>query len=242
MANMDLMDRLLATIRINVPGVTAQALNLELFNVIDEFFRRTSAWRYFADVVLSTDTIQYPIFPPSGSDLVRVISSYYRDRPVQSTGGGGSSVVTQSGRIVGVSQPDGDVVFTPNVTGTSGGVFAYSLFFPNYIELTIPPDNEAAQFPLTLVMALTLNFQCLEDEPNEWPLEEWMFSEFHQPWVEGVLAKLMGQISKPYSNPTMATYHAKRFRNFMAQAKQTAARGYTYNTPNWRFPGWAAQR
>lgn len=243
MANMDLMDRLLATVRLNVPGVTQQALSLELFNTIDEFFRQSSAWRFETTIGLVEGDVQYPIFPPSGSDLVQVMGAEYKGSPVPPIGNDGQgSVVRQRGRIVGFPEVDGDATFVPNVVNAPGGVFSYSIFFPSYITLDVPPSSEAAQYPFHLLLALTLNYQVLEDEPNTWPLEEWMFSTFHEAWVSGTLGRLMGSIAKPYTNPAMAAYHGKRFRKFMARAKQTAARGYVFNKPNWRFPAWAAQR
>lgn len=242
MSNMDVMDRLTSTLRIRVPGIPEQALNLELFNTIDEFFRQTSAWRWASSVPLDPGLQQYPIFPPAGSDLVQVMGVEFRGSRVNpiSTDSDGSTVATQRGRITGVATPpDYDTMFEPNVTASPGGVFQYAIFFPSYITIDIPPSEDAAQYPLNLLLALTLNYQCLEDDPNEWPLEEWMFSTFHETWVDGTLGRLMSQISKPYSNPVMAKYHMQRFRKFLGRAKQTAARGYVYDKPVWQFPRFA---
>ena len=52
-------DRLLQTLKVHVPGVTDDMLNLELFNVMDEFFRRTSAWQYRSDITLVEDITEY---------------------------------------------------------------------------------------------------------------------------------------------------------------------------------------
>ena len=242
MSNMDLMDRLLATIRIRIPTVTAQALNLELFNTIDEFFRGSNAWRWGSAVPLDPGLMQYPLFPPAGSDLVQVMGVEYRGSPVNpiATDPDGTTINTQRGRISGEAvPPDYDTTFEPNVTVSPGGVFQYAVYFPRYITIDIPPSEAAAEFPLNVLLALTLNYQCLEDDPNEWPLEEWMFGTFHEAWAEGVQGRLMSQISKPYSSPAMAQYHMKRFRKFTARAKQTAERGYVFDKPVWRFPRWA---
>jgi hypothetical protein len=241
MSNMDVMDRLLATARARVPGATAELLKLELFNTVDEFFRQSSAWRWESEVPLIAGTQQYPIFPPSGSDMVQVMGVSYRGRPVPTyTDSGQGSVVRQRGRIVGFpTPPDYDALFTPDVVSSPGGVFSYSIFFPNYIELDIPPSEDAATSPVQLLLALTLNYQVLEDAANEWPLEEWMYGAFHEAWLEGLQSRMMSQISKPWTNPVMAKYHGQRFRKFTGRAKQTAERGYVFNKPNWRFPQWA---
>jgi hypothetical protein len=220
MANMDYMDRLLSTVRVRLPGATQAATNLELFNTIDEFFRQTNAWRYESTFALVESEIQYPIFPPAGSDMVQVLGVEHRGMAVApSTDTGEGSVVRQRGRIIGFPDANSDTLFEPDVTSA-----------------------DATQFPMSMLLSLTLNYQCLEDEPNEWPLQEWMHATFGEAWIEGVQARMMSQINKPYSNPTMATYHAKRFRKLMGRAKQTASRGYVYSKPNWRFPGFAAQR
>ena len=241
MANMDLMDRLIATLRMRIPGVTEQALNLELFNTIDEFFRQTNAWRWASSVPLDAGMQTYPIFPPSGSDMVQVMGVEFRGSPVNPipVDGGGASV-SMGGRLVGTTAPpEWDVTFEPNVVASPGGIFQYAIYYPTYITLDIPPSSDAALYPLNLLLALTLNYQCLEDPPNEWPLEEWMYSTFHEAWSDGTMGRMLSQISKPWSNVQVGAYHMKRFRKFCGRAKQTSDRGYVYNAPNWRFPRWA---
>src|SRR5262245_35673070 len=153
MSNMDLMDRLLATIRIRLPAVTAQALNLELFNTIDEFFRQTSAWRWETSIPLTFNEKQYPIFPPGGTDLVQVLGAEYKGSPVPPLNAEGGTTVRQRGRIVGAPlPPDFDALFTPSETESPGGVFRYSIFFPSYINLDIPPSQDAAGFPFNLLL------------------------------------------------------------------------------------------
>ena len=48
-------------------------IQLQLFNVMDEFFRRTSTWRYANDITLTEDT-QYDLSVPSGAVVVRALS------------------------------------------------------------------------------------------------------------------------------------------------------------------------
>ena len=52
-------DRLMQTLRVYVPGVTDEMIELELFNMMDEFFRRTSAWRFESDIEMVEDITEY---------------------------------------------------------------------------------------------------------------------------------------------------------------------------------------
>lgn len=240
MAGMDVADRLLATLRIRAPGVSQQNLNLELFNALDEFFTDSSAWRWESAIPLVADDQEYPIFPPAGTDLVQVMGVKHNEAPVppQSTDPN-DTTIKQRGRIAGLPLADSDTLFEPNDTQSPGGVFRYSLYFPKYISIDVPPDAAAQQFPLVLILALKLNYQALEDDPNEWPLETYMWSQYHEGFMDGTLARLMSQINKPYSNPTMAQYHMKRFRKFTNRAKQVAISGNLFDQQNWTFPRWA---
>jgi hypothetical protein len=237
-SSVDLMDRITATAKVRLPGLTNAALNLELFNTLQEFFNDSNAWRYNIDVPLTFGTLEYPIFPPNGSSLVQIMDAEYKGRPLSQTptsdSGGSVSLV---GLITGdVNPATADTLFTPDVTGSPGNVFTYSIFFPKYITLDIPPSEEAATVPITLSMSLRMSPDTVALDPNEWPLEEWMVDAFHEAWMDGLQGRLMSQINKPYFNIQMSVYHMKRFRKFISRAKQTAERGYVYNATNWRYP------
>jgi hypothetical protein len=237
-SSVDLMDRIIATAKMRLPGLTSAALNLELFNTLQEFFNDSNAWRYDIQVPLTAGTMEYPIFPPAGSALVQIMDAEYNGRPLPQTpvSDTGSSV-NLVGLITGQVNPaSSDTLFTPDVTGSPGNVFTYAVFFPKYITLDIPPSDDAATLPITLSMSLRMNPESVALDPNEWPLEEWMVDAFHEPWMDGVQGRLMSQINKPYSNIPVSAYHMKRFRKFIARAKQTAEKGYVYNATNWRYP------
>lgn len=239
MANMDVADRLLATLRLRIPAATKAGINLELYNTMDEFFTDTNAWRWESSVALQTDVTNYPIFPPAGTDLVRVMGLTHKGTALAPLQEDTEITVRQQGRIVGTPFPDGDAQFEPNEIVQAGGIFRYSLFFPKYITIDVPPSEEATQAPIKVLLALKLNMQCLEDEPNEWPVEEWMWSTFHEAFLDGTLGRMFSATSKPYSNPQLAQYHMKRFRKFIGRGRQEAQRGYIFNQQRFRFPKWA---
>jgi hypothetical protein len=235
-------DRILQTLRVHVPGVTDELLNLELFNVMDEFFRRTSAWQYKAEIALIENIVEYGFAVPADSVVVRLMGVTHQNIPVPSataTGVVQTSVGTIEPEMV---FPDGDISVEPARTDLEGGIFSYAIYRPNYISLTSTPDAEARKYPLEAVLALTLARGCLECDCGDWSIEEWMWDMYFQDFLDGTLGRLYGMPAKPWANPTIAVYHGRRFRSQMAYRKQEALRGFTYNqpAPGWRFPrnGW----
>ena len=110
-------DRLLQTIQVHAPGVTTEMISLELFNAMDEFFKRTSAWRHKDDVKLEKGVIEYSYGVPSGAELVRMIGITHNGIPVPFAGQGGTSAVTGTGKLdPALVFPDGDAMFEPVVS------------------------------------------------------------------------------------------------------------------------------
>jgi hypothetical protein len=66
---------------------------------------------------------------------------------------------------------------------------------------------------------------------------------FERYWYEhimdGALSKLLSQQDKPYTNPQLAGYHGKRFRNGISQARDMAQRQFSNSERGWSYPAWA---
>ena len=232
-------DRLLQTIRVQVPGVTDELISLQMFNVMDEFFRRTSAWLYNCDITLVEDVTEYGFVTPSDTTVVRLMGVAHQNVSVPSTASTGL-IQNSVGTLESEFQfPDGDVSVAPAVSDIVGGVFSYAIYRPNYISITSLPDAEARKYPLEVVLALSLARQCLECDCGDWALEEWMWDMYFDAFLDGTLSRLYGMPMKPWASVAHATYHGKRFRNHMAFRKQEALRGFTYGQQIWRFPRWA---
>lgn len=235
-ASMQDIDRLLNTLRNRVPGVTDAVMQLELFNAIDDHLRRTNAYRWDTDIQLQLDSVQFPIFPPGGTTLVRILTAEHNGFPVGIADQ--SSVIDPIGKIQSdLTDVDGGVHFDPDVTSSPGGVFQYSVFFPQYLTLTNPPSVEAVQFPFRIVMSLTLDPVNLEDDARDWPLPIWMFARYFEDWINGAQARIYSMASKPWTNDKLALMHLRLANRAVAMAKQESDRGFAYNTPSWRFPG-----
>lgn len=233
-------ERLLQSLRVHVPGATDPLIELEMFNVMDEFFRRTSAWNYNTDIMLVEDHYEYPLGTPANTNVVRMMGVTHQNLPVPSTIGTG--VVQSSVGTLDPSElfPDGDVAIDPAESDLSANLFTYAIYRPGYITVTALPDADARQYPLKAIMALSLARTCLETECGDWALEEWMWDMFFPDWYDGTLARLYAMPAKPWSSTPHSVYHGKRFRNHMAYRKQEGVRGFIWNQPTWRFPtrGW----
>ena len=234
-------DRILQTLRVTVPGAPDPMLELALFNVIDEFLRRTSAWVYQTQIVMQDGVDEYPVPTPGNAVIVRTLGVSYNGQPVVPV----SSSVSQSstGTLIPKDiRPDGDALFTPfsSDINASTGLFSYSLFRPNYISINNQPTGNDRQYPLVLNLVLSVAKQCLECDCGDWDIPEWMWDMYFDVWEDGTVARLFAMPAKPWSNLVLAQYHSKRFRNKMAFRKQEIARGFVYNSPAWRFPqsGW----
>lgn len=234
-------DRLMQTLRVDLPGSGDELLQLQLFNVIDEFCRRTNAWRQETDITLEEGVVEYGLGIPADSAIVRVMGVSQNGVPVPPSNLPGITV--SSIGFIDAEQvfPDGDALFAPATTGTEGGVLAWAVFRPDYLVVTSPPTEEARKYPFNAIVALTIAKSCLECDCGDWALPEWMFDMYFQDWLDGVQGRMFGMANKPWSNIQLAAYHGKRFRNQMAFRKQEAMRGFTFNRPAWRFPrvgGW----
>lgn len=234
-------DRIMQTLRVGAPGATDAIIELTLFNVIDEFLRRTSAWRFPADIELEDNVVNYPLGLPADSVVVRMLAVQHNGIPVaatQSATTGDTATVASLGRLLPEQTfADGDASFAPVESDLSGSVFTYAIYRPDYITVSSAPDAEQQKYPLSTLMALSIAPGCIECACGDWQLEEWMYDMFFQDWTDGVLSRLFAMPAKPWSNKELMVYHGKRFRNAMAYRKQEAQRGFVYDKPAWRFPG-----
>lgn len=235
------VDRLLQTLKVHVPGATDQMLSLEIFNTIDEFCRRTSAWRYQSEIQLDLTNTEYDMSLPVDSEFVRMLGVTLNGAPVAPAGAQGT-IQSSFGLITPeLTFADGDAQYDADASDLVSGMFTYAVYRPTYITVTALPDEEQIKYPLKAVMALSIAKSCLQCDCGEWGLPEWTYNMFFQEWLDGVLGRLYQMPAKPWSDATKAVYHHKRFRNGMAFRKQEATKGFVHGSPGWHFPrmsGW----
>jgi len=234
-------DRLLQTLRVRTPGAPDPMLQLELFNIMDEFFRRTSAWQQESPIELIEGQMDYPIPTPPNATVVRVLWAKHNDLPVQPAGS--SAVASQSslGILDGQLQPDGDSIIDFSLSDiNASNIFSWALYRPDYLTITGVSGQDVVAYPFLAQIALSVARSCLDADCGDWDVPEWMWDMYFQEWLDGTQARLYGMMAKPWSNQTLAAYHAKRFRDRMGYRKQEIMKGFTWGQPGWRFPkgGW----
>lgn len=237
----DPLDRLMQTLRVYAPGVTDEMLKLQVYNTLDEFFRRTNAWRYEDEIQLSEDANEYQFNVPGDVSIVRLLGVTHNGMPVPS----GSQIGALQSSVGHINPEltfvDGDAQFHPDDTDLDEGtgLFSYSVFVPGYITLVTRPNADQTQYPLKAWLALSVGPKCIESNCDDWSVEEWMYQTYFQDWLDGVLGRLFAMPMKPWASPQLAIYHGKRFRNAMAFRKQEATRGFIYAPPPpIRFRSW----
>jgi hypothetical protein len=105
---------------------------------------------------------------------------------------------------------------------------------PSEVTFSVEPS---AEVDYTAHVMLTLDEHVDSDGYPHIPT--WVMEQYRETLLDGVLGRMMSQIAKPYTNERMSTYHLRRFRNAIAQARTDAARTYLHGAQNWQFPrGW----
>lgn len=78
--------------------------------------------------------------------------------------------------------------------------------------------------------------------PQTW-IEDAVPVVFQRYWYDtilsGTLSRLLGQQDKPYTNPQLALYYGKKYRNEIAVARDMAARQFNTSERGWEYPRWA---
>ena len=99
------------------------------------------------------------------------------------------------------------------------------------LELVYPQNTSfTAKVVVTKQIVEPTTRDMLPDAPR------WLLPVYHETILDGVLGKMMGQSTKSYSNDTLSTYHLRRFRDGIMQARVASERANIYGAQAWRFP------
>jgi hypothetical protein len=72
MAGADL-NRIMDNLRVSLPGAIDATIQMELFNVLDDFFQGTNIWREDIELSITPATTSYDLSPSTNARVVRVI-------------------------------------------------------------------------------------------------------------------------------------------------------------------------
>jgi hypothetical protein len=101
---------------------------------------------------------------------------------------------------------------------------------------TAPPQNDT----YTATVALTVDDPVGGDGFPVFPA--WTLNKYGTGILDGLVARMMAQPAKPYSNMTLATFHMRKFRSAISQARGESVRQNLNNAQAWRFPQSFASR
>lgn len=108
---------------------------------------------------------------------------------------------------------------------------------PGYVILSYSP-NAAGTF--TARVAKTITDPVTRDGYPVFPA--WILNKYGNDILDGVIGRMMGQIAKPYSSPTLAPVYLRNFKQGTNKARSEAMHGNVYRGQNWRFPQTFARR
>lgn len=86
----------------------------------------------------------------------------------------------------------------------------------------------------TAVVSLTVTDPVQRDAYPIVPYN--LATQYWEELMHGILARMMAQPSKPYTNPAMAQFYLLKFNGGTARAKNAVNTGNTYDAQRWAFP------
>lgn len=115
---------------------------------------------------------------------------------------------------------------------------------PVHAAMPSPGEIHLAQLPqepATYTARVALNVADPVVEPGEdgegYPeFPDWVLEKYGNGLLSGLLSRMMSQIAKPYTSPTIALYHGRVFRNATNDARVEGAQQNVYRAQSWRFP------
>ena len=70
----------------------------------------------------------------------------------------------------------------------------------------------------------------------------WVWSQYRNGLVDGVLARMFSQLARPYSSPPLAKLHYGQYVMMCSQARTEASHKGNYRGQAWRFPTFSSAR
>lgn len=195
--------RLMNNLQVALPGALTGAIQLEIFNVLNEFLQKTDIWQ---------ESINFSI-SPSNAYLSTI------------------EIVPSAGQI-------NRLIY---VVDTNQLQRRMSMPTPGYlqvIELASGAETWTARVALTCTDPLPTN-GALANLPL---IPGWILSKYNNGIMSGVLARMMAQPAKPYTNPKLAVMHQRIYKNAENEGKTESRRQNLFDGQAWSFPQGFATR
>ena len=199
-----------------LPGITEEFLDVMLNATLREFCEDGRAWTEILGPLSSkADNPKILLDPLPGNTRV----GYIYQVTFQTTPNTNKTLTP--GASIPYLRPTGD---QPT---------AYFMEGPGVISLNPVPirDWDDAYFVDASIIPLGPNIR----------LPEVFWTHWRDAVIDGVCGKCMMMISKPWTNPSVGTMHARKFRNHIKRARAIADGKFT-DAQSWAFPDFAKQR
>lgn len=106
-----------------------------------------------------------------------------------------------------------------------------TMALPGEIILATEPTQDTAA-----IARVSLSILDPVDRENYPVVPDWITKRYFECIKHGVLAAMMGQLAKPYSNERMSVYHHRKFRNLMSVARADGRKQNLFAGQSWNFP------
>ncbi|WP_256598237.1 hypothetical protein [Nitrosospira sp. Nsp11] len=182
----------------DVPGCPIPAANIAIRQATIAFCEQSLAYKAtHPDIAVVAGTAEYDFVPPDETVVHVITYAAFNGDELQSRVG-----------EYGISNPD-----WRSEEGTPKYIFGGM----TSLMLIPAPDVDG-----TLIMTV-----ALKPSPDATGIDGSIFNEFREAIIHGALSRLMLSPKKPYSNPSLATYHNQQFTIMTGQAGTRTARSFT---------------
>lgn len=213
-----------------VAGCTPAGARQALKATLREFNVQSAAWvRQLNPIDIKENKADYFLDPqPDAAVLFILAIDYLQPDPNNPT------ITDPNGRFTSRLIP----VQTPTIRHRANAPISNPMWYAGDSEIPgkftlLPPVDRDISKALFPYVALTMKEPW--DERVPYTYQRYHFDKI----LDGATGRLFSQPGKPYTNPKMAQYHLRRFRNGMAQARDMAQRQFTTAGHDFRFPRWA---
>ncbi len=190
-----------------VPGADPTVVERELQGTLREFYRTSGSWvEELPAMNVKDGKAEYDFNPVSDNKQV-----LYTLR------------VIYNGRDLGLYDK------RPAQTLTSTSPIGALLTAPGRVQL-IPTPSEDITDGLSITATLTFIKRACHQPPD------YVVTQWYDVVLDGATGRLMQHIKRPYSNPKMATFYLKRFRNGMREARDATRRAWGFAESSFSFP------